>query len=88
VADTEEFSSSLSRVLRMLDRCQIPRDTVTLVFEKGSAALANTVELQQAGVGWISGENLAGHGQCPRTLYLKQHRKLLPAGHAAINYSI
>ena len=30
------------------------RDTVTLVFDKGSAALANTVELQEAGVGWIS----------------------------------
>jgi hypothetical protein len=38
----------------MLDRCQIARDTVTLVLDKGSAALANTVELQEAGVGWIS----------------------------------
>ena len=27
---------------------------MTLVVDKGSAALANTVELQQAGVGWIS----------------------------------
>src|SRR5438552_201782 len=41
-------------MLSMLDRCQIARDTVTLVFDKGSAALANTVELQAAGVGWIS----------------------------------
>jgi transposase len=54
VADGEEFSASLSRILGMLDRCQIARDTVTLVFDKGSAALANTVELQEAGVGWIS----------------------------------
>src|SRR5258708_15625469 len=54
VADGEEFSTSLSRMLSMLDRCQIARDTVTLVFDKGSAALANTVELQEAGVGWIS----------------------------------
>ena len=54
VADVEEFSISLSRMLGMLDRCQIARDTVTLVFDKGSAALANTVELQEAGVGWIS----------------------------------
>ena len=54
VADGEEFSTSLSRMLGMLDRCQIARDTVTLVFDKGSAALANTVELQEAGVGWIS----------------------------------
>jgi len=54
VADGEEFSTSLSRMRGMLDRCQIARDTVTLVFDKGSAALANTVELQAAGVGWIS----------------------------------
>jgi hypothetical protein len=54
VADAEEFSTSLARMLGMLDRCQIGRDTVTLVLDKGSAALANTVELQEAGVGWIS----------------------------------
>ncbi len=54
VADGEEFSTSLARMLGMLDRCQIARDTVTLVLDKGSAALANTVELQEAGVGWIS----------------------------------
>lgn len=54
VADSEEFSASLVRMLGLLDRCQIARDTVTLVFDKGSAALANTVELQQARVGWIS----------------------------------
>jgi transposase len=54
VADGEEFSTSLARMLGMLDRCQIARDTVTLVFDKGSAALANTVELQEARVGWIS----------------------------------
>src|SRR6202158_2036662 len=50
----EEFCTSLSRMLGLLDRCQIARDTVTLVCDKGSAALANTVELQEAGVGWIS----------------------------------
>jgi transposase len=54
VADAEEFSTSLARMLGMLDRCQIARDTITLVFDKGSAALTNTVELQEAGVGWIS----------------------------------
>ena len=54
VADTEEFSTSLARMLSMLDGCQIARDSVTLVCDKGSAALANTVELQEAGVGWIS----------------------------------
>src|SRR5260370_22301876 len=41
-------------MLIMVDRCQIARDAVTLVFDKGSAALANTVELQQSGIGWIS----------------------------------
>jgi hypothetical protein len=32
----------------------IHRDTVTLMLDKGSAALANTLELEKAGVGWIS----------------------------------
>src|SRR5450756_2910461 len=41
-------------MLGMLDQNQIARDTVTLVFDKGSAALANTVELEQAQVGWIA----------------------------------
>ncbi len=54
VADAEEFSVALPRITRMLDQNQIARDTVTLVLDKGSAALANTVELEQAGVGWIS----------------------------------
>ncbi len=54
VADAEEFSIALARMLGMLDQNQIARDTVTLVLDKGSAALANTVELEQAGVGWIS----------------------------------
>lgn len=54
LADGEEFSSSLARILGMLDRTQIARDTVTLVMDKGGAALANTVQLEQAGVGWIS----------------------------------
>jgi len=54
VADAEEFSVALPRILRILDQNQIARDTVTLVFDKGSAALDNTVELEQAGVGWIS----------------------------------
>ncbi len=54
IGEGEEFSTSLARMLGMLDRTQIARDTVTLVFDKGAAALANTVELEQAGVGWIS----------------------------------
>jgi transposase len=54
VADVEEFSVALARITHLLDQNQIARDTVTLVFDKGSAALDNTVALQQAGVGWIS----------------------------------
>jgi transposase len=54
VADVEEFSTALTRITRMLDQNQIGRETVTLVLDKGSAALANTVALEEAGVGWIS----------------------------------
>lgn len=54
VADAEEFPVALRRIVGLLDRHGIVRDTVTLVLDKGSAALANTLELEQAGVGWIS----------------------------------
>jgi transposase len=54
VVDTEEFPVALGRIVALLDRHGIARDTVTLVVDKGSAALANTLELEQAGVGWIS----------------------------------
>jgi transposase len=54
VADAEELPVALSRIVLLLDRQQIARDSVTLVLDKGSAALANTLELEQAGVGWIS----------------------------------
>lgn len=54
LSDSEEFSTSLPRLLRFLDDNQIPRDSVTLVFDKGSAALPNTLALEQAGIGWIS----------------------------------
>jgi len=53
-ADAEELPQALSRVGALLDSNQIPRDSVTLVLDKGSAALANTLELETAGVGWIS----------------------------------
>ena len=54
VADAEEFPMALARIVALLDRHGMARDAVTLVVDKGSAALANTVALQQAGVGWIS----------------------------------
>jgi transposase len=54
LADAEEFPQALHRIRTLLERNQIAPDTVTLVLDKGSAALANTLELEQAGVGWIS----------------------------------
>ncbi len=54
LADAEEFPQALHRIVTLLERNQIAPDTVTLVLDKGSAALANTLELEQAGVGWIS----------------------------------
>jgi len=54
VADVEELPQALDRIVRMLDRNQIERSTVTLVFDKGTAALDNTLLLKEAGLGWIS----------------------------------
>jgi transposase len=54
VGDVEEFSAALARITRLLDQNQMARETVTLVLDKGSAALANTVALEEARVGWIS----------------------------------
>lgn len=54
VADAEEFSIALPRLLHLLDQNQITRDSVTLVFDKGPAALHNTLALEESGVGWIS----------------------------------
>jgi transposase len=54
VPDALELPVALERIGRMLDRNGIERETVTLVFDKGSAALENTLLLEQARVGWIS----------------------------------
>ena len=54
VADVEEFSTALTRITRMLDQNQIARETVTLVLDKGAAALGSTVALEESGLGWIS----------------------------------
>ena len=54
VADAEEFPVALERIQRLLTRHAIPPETVTLVFDKGPAALAHTVLLKEAGFGWIS----------------------------------
>src|SRR5437762_5653113 len=54
VADVEELPKALQRIVKMLDHNQIERSSVTLVFDKGTAALDNTLLLKEAGVGWIS----------------------------------
>jgi transposase len=54
VSDAAELPAVLPRVTRLLDETAIPRDSVTLVFDKGTAALSNTVALREAGIGWVS----------------------------------
>lgn len=54
VPDAAELPAVLPRVTRLLDEAAIPRASVTLVFDKGTAALANTVALREAGLGWVS----------------------------------
>jgi transposase len=54
LTDTEEFSNSLPRLLRFLDDNRIERNSVTQVFDKGSAALCNTLALDESGIGWVS----------------------------------
>src|SRR5437867_1126464 len=66
VADVQELPKALERIVKMLDRNQIERSSVTLVFDKGTAALDNTLLLKEAGVGWISA--LPGHQAPPELL--------------------
>jgi len=53
-ADPTEFCSAMPRLMRLLDENEIPRDSVTVVFDKGTAALDNTIALEEMAVGWIS----------------------------------
>lgn len=52
--DVDEVSMMLRRVGQLLDQHQLPRDTVTLVMDKGAAAVATTVAATEAGFGWIT----------------------------------
>jgi len=54
VNDCEELPAALARMVRLLDQHGMARGSVTLGLDKGSAALANTLELEQAGLGWIT----------------------------------
>lgn len=54
VNDATELPAALVRITRLLDQTEIPRETVTVVFDKGTAALDNTLSLEEARLGWIS----------------------------------
>lgn len=79
LADANELPAALERIGAMLDEQAIARDSVTLVLDKGSAALANTVALEQAGVGWISA---LPWNQAPPSLREQPCEKLAPLGGA------
>lgn len=79
VADADEFPEALSRIGTLLDRNQIARGSVTMVLDKGSAALANTLELDKAGVGWISA---LPWNQAPAELRAKSVEQLPPCSSA------
>lgn len=51
--DVDEVATMLARIGTLLDGQQIPRGSVTLVMDKGAAALATTVAASEAGVGWV-----------------------------------
>ncbi|MFN7542666.1 MAG: hypothetical protein ACK5TN_07725 [Acidobacteriota bacterium] len=51
LADANELPAALERIGAMLDEPSSTRDSLSLVLDKGSAALANTVALEQVGVG-------------------------------------
>ena len=77
VTDADELPVALGRIVTLLDRNQIGRDTITLVLDKGSAALANPLELEQAGVGWISA---LPWNQAPAGLRERDSEKLAACG--------
>ena len=79
LADAEVLPATLARITALLDRQQIERDSVTLVLDKGSAALANTLELDQAQLGWISA---LPWNQAPDQLRSKDVDQLSPCGSA------
>ena len=79
LADAEVLPATLARITALLDRQQIERGSVTLVLDKGSAALANTLELEQAQLGWISA---LPWNQAPDQLRSKDVDQLSPCGSA------
>ena len=54
VSDSHELPEAVERIAGRLDRAGIPRATVTLTMDKGSAALDNTLTLDRSGLGWVA----------------------------------
>ncbi len=79
VPDSEELPAALGRLERMLERAGIAREEVTLVLDKGSAALDNTLELQQRGLGWVAA---LPWNQAPAGLRATDEEELKPVGGA------
>lgn len=75
VNDAIEFSTSLPRIIEFLDRTQIPRSQVSLVFDKGVTDLANILEVEQKEMGWIGA---VPWNHVPRTFRETPYEKLLP----------
>ena len=75
VTDRDELPACLGRITRLLDAAAIARETVTLVLDKGSAALANTLELQASRLGWIAA---LPWDQAPATLRSRPVAELEP----------
>ena len=77
VSDSHEMAQVVDRLSRLLDSHGIDKETVTLVMDKGSASLANTLELERAGMGWISA---LPWNQAPESLREHPVEKLEPLG--------
>ena len=54
VTVSNQLPEALDRIAGRLDRAGIPRDTVTLTIDEGSAAMANIVALERSGLDWVA----------------------------------
>ena len=79
VSDSLELPAALQRIGRVPDRAAIPRGDVTLVTDKGTAAPASALELQRAGLGWVSA---LPWNQAPESLRSAGDDRLQPLGAA------
>ena len=77
VNDSRELPEALARIAGRLDRAGIPRETVTLTMDKGSAALDNTLALDASGLGWVAA---LPWNQAPVALRQRPLARLGPVG--------